>query len=147
MNKELKVSDSISINAPASRVWNALVNPEMTKKYMFDCEAISDWKAGSPLIWKSASDGKVYVKGAIVKIEPEKFLRYTTFDPNGNYKDVPSNHLTVDYVLSKENGGTLLSVSQGDYASVENGQKRYEETVGGWGMVLSKIKEIVESED
>jgi len=119
----------------------------MTKKYMFGCEAISDWRVGSSLIWKGASDGKVYVKGSVLKIEPGRLLRYTTFDPNGGYRDVPSNYLTVDYVLSKENGGTLLKVSQGDYAAVEDGQKRYEETVGGWGMVLSKIKELVEQEN
>lgn len=144
MSKELIVEDSISINAPASKVWNALIDPELTKKYMFNCEAISEWKAGSSLVWKGALDGKVYVKGTILKIEAEKILQYTTFDPNGGYKDVPSNYLTVDYALSKENGGTLLTVSQGDYAAVEDGQKRYEDTVGGWGMVLSKIKELVE---
>ena len=144
MEKELTVADSIAINAPAAKVRDTLVNPEMTKKYMFGCEAMSDWKRGSPLFWNRATDGKVYVTGKLVEIEKEKLLCYTVFDPNGGLKDIPSNYLTVSYSLSSESGETFLEVSQGDYAAVENGQKRYEETVNGWGIVLQKIKEIAE---
>jgi uncharacterized protein YndB with AHSA1/START domain len=140
------VEKSISINALASRGWNVLVNSDITKKYMFNCEPISDWKVGSRLDWKGVADGKVYVKGIILKIEPEKLLQYTTFDPNGGLKDVPSNYLTVTYSLSSDDGGALLSVSQGDFASADNGQKRYEETETGWSMVLLKIKELAEQE-
>ncbi len=146
MSDEMVVVDSIIIDAPPSRVWDTLVNPAMTRKYMFDCEAFSEWKAGSPLEWKGAADGKVYVKGNVVEIENERLLRYTVFDPNGGMRDVPENYLTVTYSLAAEGGRTILDVSQGDYAKVENGRKRYEETVNGWGMVLQKIKEIAEAD-
>jgi len=145
MEKELNATDSITIDAPPSRVWNTLVNPAMTKKYMFDCEALSDWQPGSPLVWKGASDGKVYVTGNVVELVKEKLLRYTVFDPNGGLEDVPGNYLTVTYSLSAQDGhGTLLEVSQGDFSKVQNGQKRYEETIGGWGMIMQKIKEVAE---
>lgn len=144
MNTELVVNDSITIDAPPSRVWDTLVNPLMTRKYMFDCEALSDWKPGSKLEWKGATDGKVYVTGYVVEIENERLLRYTVFDPNGGLKDVPENYLTVSYTLSDVDGKTVLDVSQGDFAKAENGLKRYEETVNGWGMVMKKIKEIAE---
>ncbi len=49
---KLFVKNSIVINAPVANVWDALVNPEQTKKYMFGCETVSDWKPGSPLLWK-----------------------------------------------------------------------------------------------
>ncbi len=146
MENDLVVRSSVSIDAPASRVWNALVNPEITKKYMFNCEAISGWKIGDSLAWRSASDGIVYVKGTILKVEPEKLLQYTTFDPNGGLNDVPSNYLTVTCNLSSEENRTTLSVSQGDFATAENGQERFEETVGGWNRVLAKIKEVVEGD-
>ncbi len=32
MSKPLIVENSITINAPAGKVWDALVNPEQTKK-------------------------------------------------------------------------------------------------------------------
>ncbi len=40
MAKELIIKNSIVIDAPQSGVWDALVNPEQTKKYMFGCETV-----------------------------------------------------------------------------------------------------------
>lgn len=57
MNNPLIITNSITINAPAEKVWDALVNPEQTKKYMFGCEAVSDWKPGSELLWKGNYEG------------------------------------------------------------------------------------------
>ena len=149
MSQPLIVKNSIAINAPASKVWDALVNPAQTKKYMFGCETVSDWKPGSELLWKGNYEGKdmVFVKGEIVEIEPEKFLSYTTIDPNSDIADVPENYLTVTYELKEENGQTILTATQGDYSTVGDGEKRYKETVdgGGWGPILVEIKKLVEA--
>jgi len=61
MSEPLIVKNSITINAPAAKVWNALVNPEETKKYMFGCETVSDWQVGSPLIWEMEYEGKPFI--------------------------------------------------------------------------------------
>jgi uncharacterized protein YndB with AHSA1/START domain len=146
--QELTVQSKITLNAPASKVWDALTNPEQTKKYMFGCEAISDWKVGSPLLWKGSYEGKemVFVKGNIVNIEPGKFLAYTTIDPNSAMEDIPENYLTVTYFLTEEGDKTSLTVTQGDYSKVAEGEKRYKETVdgGGWQPILDQIKKLVE---
>ncbi len=145
MGKELFVKGSITINAPASRVWDALTKPEWTRRYMFGCDVVSDWKVGNPVLWNGAADGKTYVKGKVVSYNPGKMLQYTTFDPNNpEMEDVPSNYLTVTYELSNQNAHTVLHVSQGDYSTVANGDQRYKETVNGWDSILSKIKELVE---
>ena len=149
MSQPLIVKNSIAIDAPASKVWDALVNPAQTKKYMFGCETVSDWKPGSELLWKGNYEGEdmVFVKGEIVEIEPEKFLSYTTIDPNSDIADVPENYLTVTYELKEENGQTILTTTQGDYSTVGDGEKRYKETVdgGGWGPILVEIKKLVEA--
>ncbi|HMI59850.1 MAG TPA: SRPBCC domain-containing protein [Puia sp.] len=150
MNQPLTVTNAITIQATAARVWDALTNPEMTKKYMFGCEALSDWKPGSPLLWKGNFNGleMVAVKGKVVKIEPGKLLVYTTIDPNNPaVPDLPENYLTVTYDLSEQNGHTLLTVAQGDYSMVAEGEKRYEETIvgGGWTPILVQIKELLEA--
>lgn len=149
MEKELFIKNSISINASPAKVWNALVNPDETKKYMFGCEALSDWKVGSPLIWKGSYEGKemIFVKGSIIAIQPEKLLAYTVIDPNSAVPDVPENYLTVTYTLAQENGGTLLSVSQGDYTKVADGERRYKDSYNdgeGWNPILKAIKKLVE---
>ena len=149
MDKELTVKNSITINAPAEKVWDALTNPEQTKKYMFGCETVSDWKVGSPLLWQANYEGKdtVFVKGSIVRIEPEKFLAYTTFDPNSTIEDIPANYLTVTYDLSAKDGQTLLTVTQGDYSKVADSERRYNEAYNGgegWNPILVEIKKLVE---
>ncbi len=48
----------ITISAPIATVWDALVNPEMIKQYMFGTNAVSDWKEGSPIVWKGEWEGK-----------------------------------------------------------------------------------------
>jgi uncharacterized protein YndB with AHSA1/START domain len=148
MKKPLIISDEISINAPIEKVWNALIDPAQTKLYMFGCEALSDWKIGSPLIWKGVFDGAevVAVTGKIVALEKQKHLAYTTFDPNGTLQDVPENYTTVTYDLTEQNDMTLLRVTQGDFSEVGDGERRYNDTMsgGGWKSILVEIKKIAE---
>ena len=147
----LIVKSTIVINAPASEVWDALINPEKTKQYMFGCETVSDWNVGSPLLWKGNYEGKemVFVKGDIVEIEPEKLLTYTTIDPNSTIDDISENYLQVTYLLSTDNEKTILTVTQGDYNMVADGEKRYQEAFNngeGWNPILNEIKKQVEKQ-
>jgi uncharacterized protein YndB with AHSA1/START domain len=150
MAQPLIVTNTISIHAPAAKVWDALTNPEQTKKYMFGCEALSDWRPGSPLIWKGTFNGveMIAVKGAVVSIDPGRSLVYTVIDPNNPaIPDLPENYLTITCHLTEENGQTLLEASQGDYNVVAEGPARYKHTVdgGGWDPILTQIKALCES--
>ena len=150
MSQPLIVTNIITLNAPAAKVWNALTNPAETKKYMFACEALSDWKEGSPLIWKGTFNGVelVAVKGSIKKIRPGQYLEYTVIDPNNPaIPDLPENYLTVTLDLKEQDGQTLLTATQGDYSTVADGENRYKHTVdgGGWTPILDAIKKLVES--
>ena len=151
MSQPLFIKNTITINAPADKVWDALVNPEQTKKYMFGCETVSDWKPGSPLLWRMDYEGKEFipVKGNVVDIQPGKLLVYTVIDPNNPATpDIPENYLTVTYELAPGNGHTVLNVTQGDYSTVADGEKRYKDSYNngeGWNPILVQIKEILES--
>ena len=150
MSNPLFVKNSITISAPAVKVWDVLTNPMQTKKYMFGCEAVSDWKVGSPLLWRAHYEGKevVFVKGKVVEIKPEKLLTYTTFDPNSTMEDKPENYLSVTYALTEKNGETIFTVTQGDYSTVAEGEKRYKEAYNngeGWNPILVEIKKLVET--
>ena len=85
---------SISIVAPKEKVWDALVNPDMTKQYMYGCVPVSDWQPGSELLWQGEEEGNIitFVKGRIVEIRPNEFLAYTVIDPNtAAIPDLPEN--------------------------------------------------------
>jgi uncharacterized protein YndB with AHSA1/START domain len=151
MNKPLFVKNTIAIKASASKVWDALVNPQKTRQYMFGCETVSDWKKGSSLLWKGQHEGKdiIYVKGTITEIQPTNLLVYTTIDPHSKIDDISENYLTVTYELSEENGQTILKVSQGDYSTVAEGESRYKDSYNngeGWNPILVEIKKLVEAE-
>ena len=145
------VKSTIAIKAPAAKVWDILTKPEETKKYMFGCETVSDWQAGSPLLWRGNFNGTelVAVKGYIITIEPGAYLEYTVIDPNNpEMPDVPENYLTVTYSLSEEAGQTILTVTQSGFEKAANGKKRYEETYNngeGWNPILVQIKDIAEA--
>lgn len=141
-----QIKDTIEIHAPPDRLWKVLTAPEFTEKYMFGCRTVSDWKLGSPLTWETVYEGKklIAVKGAIAELEPGKRLRYTVFDPNSQYTDVPSNYLSVTYALTPTAGGTQLDVVQDGYDTVEDGEKRYQDSAAGWGSLLTQIKALAE---
>jgi len=40
--EKLIVQNTVTINATPAKVWDALVNPAQTKKYMFGCETVSE---------------------------------------------------------------------------------------------------------
>jgi uncharacterized protein YndB with AHSA1/START domain len=147
--EELIVKNNIIINADAAKVWDVLVNPEQTKKYMFGCETVSDWKLGSSLLWKGTYQNKevIFVKGYILEIVPNRLLKYSVIDPNAAYADIPENYLSVEYRLEKQNGRTMLTVIQDGFEIAAQGRKRLEETYNngeGWNPILVQIKKIAE---
>lgn len=143
MKNALTVSTTIQINAPAAKVWDALVNPAVIKQYFFGTEAISDWKEGSNLIFRGTWEGKPYEdKGIIAKMQPEKVFHYTYFSPFTGKEDVPENYANITYELAPKDGGTELKVTQ-DNVESEEMKKR---TEGNWEGVLNAMKTLLEKE-
>lgn len=145
---ELFTHETIDISAQPAAVWAVLTDPKLTKQYMFGCEAISDWKVGSPLLWRGELEGKpmVFVTGRVVTWAPHTVLAYTTFDPNGGLEDVPANHLTMTCRLTPLSAAvTRLELRQGDFSQVQNGAARYADAMKGGDGLLLKMKALAES--
>ena len=133
---------SVKINVPAFKVWDALTNPKVIKKYFFGTEAISDWKVGSSLEFKGVWEGKTYLdKGIILKSEPEKVFQYSYFSSFSGLKDLPENYQIITYLLSSENNSTNLSVTQENIDKEES--KNHSEQ--NWSGVLNSLKDLLES--
>jgi uncharacterized protein YndB with AHSA1/START domain len=142
MKKELVAKQSIMIPAPVSEVWKALTDPVEIRQYFFGTNAISDWKVGSPLIWRGEWNGQSYEdKGEIMEIIPEKKLVYSYWSTFSGKKDTPENYAYITYELSSEGGSTILEVSQGGIADEE--QKNHSEE--NWKTVLNGLKEMLTS--
>jgi uncharacterized protein YndB with AHSA1/START domain len=145
---EMKVENTIRINAPVSKVWEALTEPFWTKQYMFNCAVESDWKVGSPVLWKMQHEGQEItpVKGNVEAITPGHLLKYSVIDPGMGIPDIPENYLHVTYELSETDGLTELKVTQDGYEHAARGEQRYQEAVnaGGWSSILVVIRELLE---
>src|SRR3989442_11297420 len=90
---------SVAIGAPISKVWNALVNPDAIKRYMFGASVVSDWREGSSIVWKGEWQGRPYQdKGVIVRFQPDRTVQYTHFSPLSGVPDTPENYHTVTLV-------------------------------------------------
>ena len=141
MNDKFTAKAATTIHAPASKVWQALVNPEIIKQYLFNTEVISEWKVGSPIIYKGEWQGKAFEdKGEILAIEPERLLKSTHWSPLSGVPDTPENYHTVTYTLSEQGENTDVMITQDNNASEE--EKAHSEK--NWQTVLQGMKDLLE---
>ena len=141
MSVNLIAKASVTINAPSRKVWEALVNPEAIKQYMFGTAVVSNWRQGSPIVWKGEWQGKAYEdKGVIFQLKPERILQYSHFSPLSGVPDTPENYHTVTIELSRVQNQTLLSLAQ-DHNSTE---EERDHSAKNWEMMLTSIKALLE---
>ena len=142
MNHDLKVSASIIVNAPVSKVWHALTTPAMIKEYLFGTETITDWKPGSEIIFQGEYEGHKYKdKGVIRENVLNKLISYSYWSGFSGLEDKPENHSLVIYNLSGiDNTKTKLTWTQKGYASEDS----YKHSESGMSAFLEKVKEVIE---
>jgi uncharacterized protein YndB with AHSA1/START domain len=132
---------SINIQAPASKVWEALTRPDLIKQYLFGTQVVTDWQVGSPITYQGVWQGKPYEdKGKVLQVEPGKRLVSTFWSSLSGEPDLPENYKTVHYELSPAGDGTKLTIIQDNNAS----QEEAEHSEQNWKMVLEGIKKLLE---
>lgn len=142
MKGSLSVKASVIINSSPAKVWKALTSPVMIKKYLMGTDVSTDWKEGSPITYSGVYNGIEYHdKGVIMKAVPEKILQSTYLSSMSGKEDKPENYNLVTYELSKNDGKTLLTLTQDNVAS----EKEKDHSYKNWTMVLKTLKDIVES--
>ncbi len=141
MEQELIARASITIKASADKVWQALVNPDDVRQYMFGTTVVSDWHEGSPIIWQGVWQGKPYQdKGVILQLKPQRIIQYSHFSPLSGVADIPENYHTVTVELSGEGDETLVSLAQDNNANEEERLHSQQ----NWEAMLSTLKKYIE---
>jgi len=132
---------AITINASTDKVWHALTDPGMIKKYMFGTTVISDWKEGSKIIWKGEWEGKAYEdKGKILLFEPKRSLQYSHFSPLSGLHDNPENYHIVTIDLEEKDKQTIVTLTQTNNAD----EKTKDHSEKNWKMMLASLKKLLE---
>lgn len=131
---------TIFIAASPEKVWNGLIDREMTKAYWGHYNE-SDWKPGSR--WEhvaSSGSGKVDVRGQIIEIDPPNKMVWSW--ALEDEADQPAKLSRVTYELVAMGPDTKLTVT---HSELEPGSPMDVSVREGWSAVLSNLKSLLES--
>jgi uncharacterized protein YndB with AHSA1/START domain len=128
----------IEIATTPERLWDAITDPQQTRKYFHGALSISDWQVGSR--WTSESpDGEVYLEGEILEVDPPRRLVHTLrvlWDPTAALEP-PS---MVEWQITQLGDGCRLTMLH-----TGRGPATMEYTSGGWNTILGGLKELLET--
>lgn len=142
MTRGFEAVKTVTIDAPAAKVWDALTDPAKVAQYLHGTTLSTDWQVGGPITWTGEWKGRSYVdKGTVLAFEPELLLRTTHWSPLGGSEDRPENYHTVTYELAEHGDTTTLTLTQDNNASQEEADIMAEQN---WGPVLQALKETAE---
>ena len=130
---------TVYIAAPAERVWNALVDGDVTRKY-WGHENRSDWQPGSR--WEHVRigpDGVVDIAGKVIEVDPPHRL-VQTFRALWNDDVKLEGESRVTWEIEPVGDSCLLRVTHDQLQAGANAQ-----LYGGWPMILSGLKTWLET--
>ena len=141
MTEKYVAISTIAIEAPPSRVWAVITDPESVGELFFGSEVITDWTVGGPIIWRGQWEGKPFEdKGEIIAFEPGRRLETTHFSPLTGQPDVPENYHTLTWTLEPSGTQTVLTLTQDNNDSREAA----EHSKDMWDMLVASVKDIAE---
>lgn len=141
MNKQLKLSTSININASVDKVWFALTDKEMIKQYFWGTEVNTDWKENSPISYSGVWEGTPYEdKGFVLKIEKEKILKHSYWSSFWGTDYNPADFSIITYELFVNGQVTTLNVTQEGFKD----EQSRDHSIGNWKGILDNIKNLLE---
>lgn len=145
MVQDKVVTKTISINAPVSRVWEALTNLELVREWQSPegtTYITTTWEVGSPIafsgVWRRI---KLQDKGVVLQFEKERALQYSYWSKLSRLPDIPENYSITGFNLEPHDNSTMLTVSLSHFPLETN----YGHTNFYWATALRRIKNLVES--
>jgi uncharacterized protein YndB with AHSA1/START domain len=122
----------------------ALTDPNITKKYFFNCGVYSDWKPGSRISFKGRLFliKKIELDGMILEVKPNELLKYSL----RNQGDRTGNSFSeVTDELMYDDGITILTVTD-NVGEGKGAETRYKRSRKAWDKVLKGLKKVVETD-
>ena len=131
----------LEINASVEKVWEALTKPEIIKQYFFGTNTFTDWKMGSPIIFRGEWEGKTYEdKGTILEVDKYKMIKYDYWNSMSGIDDKPENYVIITYHLTQVDSKTKLVITQENIPD----EKMKEHSEENWKKVMTDMKRLVE---
>jgi uncharacterized protein YndB with AHSA1/START domain len=128
------------IRTTPERLWQALTDPEFTRRYWCETRHESEWKRGAA--WRVLiPDGRVADSGEVLEIEPHRRL---VLKWRNQFK--PELHAEGDSRLTYELEPVGESVKLTIVHEMDKpGSKLIEAVSGGWPHILASLKSLLET--
>ncbi len=130
----------IFIRTTPEKLWQALTSPEFNRQFWCECWQDSEWKPGAS--WKLMfPDGRVGDSGEIVEIEPNRRL-VISWRNELRPELREEGHSRMTYELEPKGTSVKLTVI---HEMDRPGSKLIEAVSGGWPVILSGLKSLLET--
>lgn len=127
------------IAAARQRVWDALIQPEFTRKY-WGHDNVSDWKPGSGWEHRSSDGGPAKLGGKVVEFDPPRRMVLTWAEPAEASN--PAAQSRVTFELEPVDEMVRLTVR---HDRLVPGSEMERAISAGWPRVLSSLKSFLET--
>lgn len=135
-------SSSVTVHTTPERAWSALTDPAQVKQYFFGTNLVTDWKPGSPVLFKGEWEGKPYEdRGTVLGFEPPRRLSFNYWSNFSGTPDVAEQRQIIAYEVQPEGGGVRVTIKQSNCAS----QQAADDSAKNWSVVLGGLKKLLES--
>ncbi len=144
MENKLKCETTVMINAPVTKVWQALTTSDSVKQYFFGNEVVTDWNVGSSIIFKGEWKNEEYLgRGIILNRVPYSLFRFSYWSSLSGLENKSENYLHVTYRLAEESEDYTELITSVDKIPNEQMKMKMEADLK---KVLESLKQLVESE-
>ena len=127
----------IFIRTTPERLWNALINGDMTRQYYFETQVVSNWQVGADYQYIKA-DGSPMIRGEIVEINPPHKL-VMTFHVLWSTPERAKHKSLVTFEIEPHDNICKLTLTHADLEAQASGIKE------GWSEILSGLKTLLET--
>ncbi len=129
----------IYIRTTPERLWEAITDSEIRRKYNFGAGVTSDWKVGSRLEMGAANASGLLGEGEVLEVDPPRRLVHTLVALWGD--DVKAEGASrVTWEIEQVQDSCRLVVTHDQLREGANDQ-----LYGGWPMILSGLKTWLET--
>ena len=129
------------IRTTPEKLWQALFDPEFTRRYFMETWQECDWKPGAS--WRMILDGRVLDSGQVLEIEPHRRLVLSwrhEREPEPELHEEGYSRCTFE--LEQQGSSVKLTIVH----EIDKPESKLIQAVsGGWPLILSSLKSLLET--
>jgi uncharacterized protein YndB with AHSA1/START domain/DNA-binding transcriptional ArsR family regulator len=126
----------VYIAATPEQVWRALTESEFTTRYYYQNTIESDWKPGSPMVYRNP-DGTEAITCEVIEADAPRRLVHTFHFPGTD--ESPSR---CTWTIEPRGAATLLTLTHDEF---DGETATYRSVAHGWVPILSGLKTLLET--